>query len=135
MKPCKRHCYVGDKDGYASMWYEGKKVRLHRLIYVRHNNVSLEAIAGLVVMHTCDNTQCVEPEHLVLGTYKDNIADRTAKNRTSRIGRDKKPLEILLEIRNFYATGRYTYKVLGEIYKVSQKTIGNIVNREHGYSK
>lgn len=36
---------------------------------------------GMVVMHRCDNPACVRPEHLQLGTYKDNVHDMFAKGR------------------------------------------------------
>jgi hypothetical protein len=34
-----------------------------------------------VVMHACDNRRCVDPEHLVLGTYSDNLKDAQLKQR------------------------------------------------------
>ena len=36
---------------------------------------------GLKVCHTCDNTQCVRPDHLFLGTQKANIEDAVSKGR------------------------------------------------------
>jgi hypothetical protein len=37
----------------------------------------------LKVLHKCDNPKCVRPDHLFLGTQRDNIRDRAQKGRTA----------------------------------------------------
>jgi hypothetical protein len=37
---------------------------------------------GEVVRHKCDNGFCCNPDHLLLGTQKDNSLDKTKRNRT-----------------------------------------------------
>jgi len=51
----------------------------HRFSWSMHNQE--EILSGMVVMHKCDNPSCVNPEHLILGTSKDNTQDMIAKGR------------------------------------------------------
>ena len=47
--------------GYG-MIRDGSKMRTaHRVSYEEHNNVQIPI--GKCVLHTCDNTKCVNPDH------------------------------------------------------------------------
>ncbi len=41
---------------------------------------------GLVVMHSCDNPGCINPDHLALGTQASNLTDMRAKGRQNVSG-------------------------------------------------
>lgn len=74
-------------EGYALVTRPGTRsqcVGLHRLVYCEANGLLLADIAGQVVRHTCDNTRCVEPTHLLLGTRADNNRDRAERGRSAK---------------------------------------------------
>lgn len=60
----------------------GRDLKAHRVQAVWRG----DDVAGRVVMHTCDNTVCVNPAHLVTSTQLDNVQDMIAK------GRENKPV-------------------------------------------
>lgn len=95
-------------EGYALVGHPNKSSRcvaLHRLVYVKHNNTTLDAIKGLVVRHTCDNPRCINPEHLILGTRADNNRDRKERGRSAKAvpSRQKLGAADVLYIQQHYA--------------------------------
>jgi hypothetical protein len=66
------------KGGYGVFALNGKHEYAHRVSYVIHKGPIPD---GLFAMHTCDNVECVNPDHLIAGTAADNAHDRDAKGR------------------------------------------------------
>lgn len=74
-------------------------------------------------LHSCDNTQCVNPRHLRWGTHRENMQDAIKRGRAR--GTLLTP-EQVREIR--VATG--TQKALARKYGCSESAIGRVQNRE-----
>jgi hypothetical protein len=69
--------------GYGTfMLTKGKFARAHRFSWELHNGPIPE---GLFVLHHCDVPWCVNPDHLYLGTNRDNARDRKERGRWKRI--------------------------------------------------
>lgn len=73
-----------DKNGYGQF---GKPVRTkngssrkaHRISWMLYNQGIDD---GFLVCHHCDNPSCVNPDHLFVGSQKQNLADCSRKGRT-----------------------------------------------------
>ena len=67
-----------NERGYGLFRIDGVTKKAHRIAYTIFKG---EIPEGLLVCHSCDNKKCVNPAHLWLGTDKDNMTDKVAKNR------------------------------------------------------
>lgn len=71
-------------NGYGRLAFGG---RLHRRVVLAHRmswELSRGPIpSGMFVLHKCDNRLCVRPEHLWLGTRRDNALDMVRKGRSA----------------------------------------------------
>lgn len=70
---------TGRRAGYGEFDFKsGKRMLAHRAAYI----LLVGSDPGeQCVLHKCDNPRCVRPDHLWLGSRKENNADRDAKGR------------------------------------------------------
>lgn len=70
-----------NEDGYGKLSVEGKLKSAHRVSFEAFNG---KITKGLLVCHKCDTPQCVNPDHLFLGTQLDNMRDMSIKGRGAK---------------------------------------------------
>jgi hypothetical protein len=72
--------WIGHRSrlGYAEGCYRAKNWRLGRLLLTLTRR---PLNRNEVAMHSCDNPPCINPDHLRIGTQKENIADAVRKKR------------------------------------------------------
>lgn len=81
--------WIGEtnRQGYGQFKLEGRTRRANRISYVFYTG----PIPGsLLVCHKCDTPGCVNPDHLFLGTQKENIQDCINKGRPRADNRGEK---------------------------------------------
>jgi hypothetical protein len=88
---------------------------------------------GKFVLHKCDNGKCVRPDHLFLGTHKENMRDMAQKGRASDRTGSKHHLTRLTEddvrgIRTRVAAGE-SQRALAKEFGMHPTSISHIVHR------
>lgn len=92
-----------NKLGYGNVGHAGKTWLSHRLAYMLHHKIDL---GDLIVCHRCDNPPCINPDHLFLGTKKDNARDMADKGRISQQKRTHCPQGHEYDEKNTYISGK-----------------------------
>jgi len=133
-KPVDTGCWEWQKHkgewGYGAIKVAKKVLLAHRASYAAFKGPP----GDLCVLHTCDNPGCVNPEHLWLGTNKDNVNDKVKKGRQSRISthctkpndrRTNLTKEDVLAIR----ASSENQPTLAKKYNITQSNVSMIINR------
>lgn len=137
-KNTKNNCleYLGKTrvDGYARVTFERKNWLLHRLVFILHSKNQIPN--GLFVLHSCDNRCCINPDHLWLGTKRDNTLDsikkgRHVNNSGTRNGRAKLTMSKANRIRKAYKSGLFTRTELSSKFKVHTSTIQRVLSNKN----
>lgn len=85
---------------------------------------------GMEVCHHCDNPPCVNPQHLFLGSHRENLHQAALHGRWQGESNAMARLNAIAvtQIRTLYATKHFTQKSLALTFHVSRSLISMIVN-------
>jgi predicted XRE-type DNA-binding protein len=87
------------------------------------------------VLHKCNNTFCINPQHLYLGTNADNMKDRKdsghyASTEGENNNNAKISKEIVDIIRELYKTNTTTHRKLARLFGISKTQVTRILNNK-----
>ena len=121
------HLWLGsvNPNGYGKMKDGPKGVAVHRLAWELHHGRPIPA--GMYVCHKCDVPSCVNPDHLFLGTSRDNALDRSSKGRSFRPKGELHPRSKLTpKVAERIRHSTLTTATMAEIVGVSVATIRRV---------
>jgi hypothetical protein len=116
--------WIDRKEGYGAFIFNGRKEQAHRVSWLLHHG---EIPEGLCVLHDCDTPNCVNPNHLHLGTVKDNAIEAVERglwgdkagesNGNSRLTKNQ-----IREIRE----SADSYRAIAIRFGIGKSQVGNI---------
>lgn len=119
------------RAGYGQMRINKKTIYAHRLSYEINKG---DIPYGFCILHSCDNPACVNPEHLSIGTQKDNLQDMWRKKRGiiphyrgEKNSQSKLTAKQVKQIRKLCSYGAVQSKI-AKRYGVSNTAIGYILS-------
>lgn len=116
--------------GYGQMEIAGKFWSAHRMAWVVARG---QIPDGVFVLHKCDNPKCVNPQHLFLGSAKDNASDRDRKGRGVTCQDGKMPVKFTSEQISSIKLDRAGGMKIAELmtkYGISRQYVQRIVSNK-----
>lgn len=112
--------------GYGELLSNNKKYSAHRASYLLYKG---EIPKGMYVCHKCDTVSCVNPDHLFLGTQKDNLQDMARKGRSTKGEKNGQAKLTTNQIKEIISS-QDTHQSIADKFGVSRSHVGLIKNKE-----
>jgi hypothetical protein len=121
-----------NKNGYgiiSDRTASGRNILAHRLAWEIENGPIPD---GLLILHECDNTICINIAHMRIGTHKENSEDSVSRNRQAR--GERSGVAVLTEaivraIRARHAEGGVSQGQIAREFGTIQQQVSRIINR------
>lgn len=109
--------------GYGCFRVKGHMIAAHRFAWeLVHGPIP----AGMHILHSCDNTKCVNETHLIIGTNEQNQADKARKLRApARLTPNN-----IQTIRRRVAVGEFQ-RIVAADFKLAQGDVSHICSRNY----
>ena len=116
-------------NGYGYLKVNGQSLLAHRFVFI---NAFGPIPEGMDVLHKCDTPNCVNLDHLFLGSHEDNMEDMKNKGRAKTLrgeeaAQTKLTTQDVLSIRGL----NLMHRGLSHKFKVSKATISAIKTRRN----
>lgn len=115
-----------NRGGYGIIKLNQKRFFAHRYSFEVHFGIF---DYNLKVCHKCDNTKCVNPFHLFLGTQQDNLADMCIKKRNQRHEkhhRARLTMDQARAIRQMCKDTSLSHSEIGHFFNIGREAVSKI---------
>lgn len=118
-----------NKSGHCQIYYNKQLRYVHRLSY--------ELFVGPIpkykfILHKCDVASCINPDHLYVGTARDNVKDRVERKRSFRPKGELHPLAKMIDrdviiIKSLYEDHKLSIADIASLFNMSFTNINRIL--------
>lgn len=117
-------CYIcvshaKNRNGYYKIKRYSKSIDLHVWIYKVFNGRIEDKN---IVRHTCNNRGCINPKHLITGTYRDNYNDMVK----SGISKNKLNINDVKQIKWYLKNTDLKHYEIAEIFSINVDRVSKI---------